>query len=143
MVAPQNGSVIKLAPNKAEVIDHVETSLLAVEPGRIVEASHVAIAERRKLQYSGTAHASIVIDMKGNLCARPQLTTTGLIDEDDDEDLEFIEDLIDEIEDTVGGLKRVKISEDDMAEKIRITLRKYIYEVLRIKTNVSVHLVRV
>ena len=143
VVTPQNGSVIKLAPNKAEVIDHVETSLLAVEPGRIVEANHVAIAERRKLQYSGTAHASAVIDMKGNLCARPQLTTTGLVDGEDDEDLEFIEDLIDEIEDAVAGLKRAKISEDDMAEKIRISLRKNIFEVLRIKAKVSVHLTRV
>ena len=32
-IPPRNGSVIKLAPGKAEIIDHVETGLLAVEPG--------------------------------------------------------------------------------------------------------------
>ncbi len=143
VVAPQNGAVIKIAPDKAEIIDHVETGLLAVEPGRIISASHVAISQRRKLQFSGTAHASIVVDMKGNLLARPQLDMVGLVDEKDEEEEEFIEDLIDDIEDMVAGLKRKKLSDFDMSEKIRIALRKNIYEVLRIKAKVSVHLVRV
>ena len=143
VVTPQNGSVIRIAPGKAEVIDHVETGLLAVEPGRIISASHVAISQRRKLQFSGTAHVSVVVDMKGNLLARPQLDMVGLVDEDDEEEEEFIEDLIDDIEDMVAGLKRKKLSDFDMSEKIRISLRKNIYEVLRIKAKVSVHLVRV
>ena len=143
VVTPQNGAVIKIAPDKAEIIDHVETGLLAVEPGRIISASHVAISQRRKLQFSGTAHASVVVDMKGNLLARPQLDMVGLVDEDDEEEEEFIEDLIDDIEDMVAGLKRKKLSDFDMSEKIRIALRKNIYEVLRIKAKVSVHLVRV
>ncbi len=143
VIVPNNGSVIKLAPNTPEIIDHVPTSLLAVEPNRIVEATHIAISERRKLQLSGAAHASIVIDSKGSLMARPHLTMTGLVDEDDDEDYEFVEDLIDELEDMVDMLKRKKMSDDDMAEKIRIALRKDIYEVLRIKAKVDVHLTRV
>ena len=143
VVVPQNGSVIKLAPNKAEIIDHVETGLLAVEPGRIISAGHVAISERRKLQFSGTVHASMVIDQKGNLMARPHLSTTGLLDDKDDEDVEFQEDLIDEIEDLIGNLKRKNLSDHDLSEKIRIALRKDIFEVLRIKAKVSVHLTRI
>ena len=143
VVTPQNGSVIKLAPNKAEIIDHVETGLLAVEPGRIVEANHVAIAERRKLQFSGTAHLSIVLNDKGHLLARPQLTTTGLLDERDEEDAELLEDLIDDVEDVVKGLKKSKLSQYDLSEKIRISLRKDIFEVLRIKAQVDVHVTKV
>ncbi|HPD83132.1 MAG: ribonuclease J [Alphaproteobacteria bacterium] len=143
VVAPNNGSVIKLAPGKAEILDHVETGLLAVEPGRIISASHVAISERRKLQFSGTVHASIVIDRNGNLMARPHLSLVGLIDEDDDEEKEFAEDLIDEVEDMVAGLKRSKLSDVEIAEKIRIGIRRDIFEVLRIKAKISVHLTRV
>jgi ribonuclease J len=143
VVAPNNGSVIKLAPGKAEILDHVETGLLAVEPGRIISASHVAISERRKLQFSGTVHASIVIDRNGNLMARPHLSLVGLIDEDDAEEKEFAEDLIDEVEDMVAGLKRSKLSDVEIAEKIRIGIRRDIFEVLRIKAKISVHLTRV
>ena len=142
-VAPNNGSVIKLAPGKAEVMDHVETGLLAVEPGRIISASHVAISERRKLQFSGTVHASVVIDGHGNLMARPQLSMVGLIDDQDDEESEFAEDLIDDLEDMIGALKRKKLDTYDLSEKLRIALRKNIFEVLRIKAKVSVHVTRV
>jgi ribonuclease J len=143
VIAPNNGSVIRLAPGKAKIIDHVETGLLAVEPGRIIDAKHVAISERRKLQFTGTAHASIVIDSKGNLLARPQMSMTGLIDSKNEEEQDFAEDLIDDIEDIVAGLKRKKLNDFDMSEKIRISIRKNINEVLRIRAKVSVHLMRV
>ena len=144
VVPPNNGSVIRLAPGKPEIIDHVTNGLLAVEPGRIISAGHVAIAERRKLQHTGMLHASIVVDDKGNLIADSQISHSGLFDEQDDEDLEFIEDLKDEIHDLVKTLKRSKISDPNQwADKIRIALRKDIFEVLRIKTKVTVHLTRV
>lgn len=143
VVPPNNGSVIKLAPGRCEILDHVQTGLLAVEPGRIIDAKHVAISERRKLQYSGTAHASVVIDQKGNLMARPQLALVGLIDDKDEEEQDFAEDLIDDMEDMIEGLKRKKLSDVEMSEKLRISLRKNIFEVLRIKAKASVHLTRV
>lgn len=143
VVAPNNGSVIRLAPGKAEIIDHVKTGLLAVEPGRIIDANHVAISDRRKLQFTGTVHVSIVVNDNGLVIARPQISTTGLLDEEDDGDLEFLEDLKDEIEDMVKSMKKYKLNETDMAERIRINLRKDIFEVLRIKTKVTIHLVRV
>ncbi len=143
VVVPNNGSVIRLAPGKAEIIDHIETGLLAVEPGRIVDANHVAISDRRKLQLTGSVHASIVVDGKGNVMARPQISSTGLLDEQDEGDLEFLEDLKDELEDMLKSMKRFDLSEVDMAERIRINLRKDIFEVLRIKTKVFVHLARV
>lgn len=143
-VAPNNGSVIKLAPGKAEVIDHVHTGLLAVEPGRIIDAAHVAISDRRKLQYSGTAHVTVVIDKRGALAADPQITTVGLLDEQEDEDQNFLDDLIEEVEDIVSDMKRSGMKNEDlMAEEIRIGIRRAIFDVLRIKSKVSVHMVRV
>lgn len=143
-VSPNNGSVVKLAPGKAEIIDHVETGILAVEPGRVIDAAHVAISERRKLQYSGTVHASVVINKRGDLAADPQITTVGLLDEEDKEDQEFIEDLKAEIEDVMIDLKRSGMKNEDLiSEEIRIALRRAIFDVLRIKSKVSVHVVRV
>jgi ribonuclease J len=143
-IAPNNGSVIRLAPGEPGIVDHVDTGLLAVEPGRIVDANHVAISDRRKLQYSGTVHATVVIDGRNTLMARPELSLVGLIDEKDDEDLELIEDLKDEIEDMVAAIKRGKLKDiHDISEKIRINLRRDIFEVLKIKAKVSVHVVRI
>jgi ribonuclease J len=143
VIAPNNGSVIRLAPGKAQVIDHIETGLLAVEPGRIIDAKHVAILDRRKLQFTGTVHISVVVNNNGVVMARPQISSSGLLDETNDEDLGFLEDLKDEIEDMIKNLKKYKMTIDDMAERIRINIRKDIFEVLRIKTKVTVHLTRI
>ncbi len=144
-VTPNNGSVIRLAPGKAKIIDHVETGLLAVEPGRVVSLSDVAISDRRKLQYSGTLHASVVIDDRGDLLVDPQITAIGLIDVNSEDGQDFIEELMAEIEDTVADLKRDKRRNEGgyRAEKIRIALRRAVNGMLRMKTKVSVHLAEV
>ena len=143
-VAPNNGSVVKLAPGKAEVIDHVEVGLLALEPGRIISASHPAIAERRKLQHTGTLHASVVLDQRGNLIAAPQISSTGLFDDEDEYDVELIDELIDDIGEFTKSLKKRGMKDNNaIAEEVRIMLRRAIYDEIRIKAKVSVHLVRV
>ncbi len=144
VVSPTNGAVIKLAPGKAEIVDHVETGFLALEPGRIVSTSHPAISERRKLQIAGVVHASLVLDQKGNLLAVPEITSVGLLDEKDEDDSDLIEDLKDDV---VGRLKSLKKGgmkdERAIAEEIRILLRRTIFADLRIKAKVSVHVVKV
>ncbi|HNS44488.1 MAG TPA: ribonuclease J, partial [Alphaproteobacteria bacterium] len=52
VIIPNNGSVIRL-DGEPEMIDHVPTGVLAVEPQRVIKGDHAAIHERRKLQYSG------------------------------------------------------------------------------------------
>lgn len=144
VVAPNNGSVVKLAPGTAEIIDHVETSLLAVEPGRIISAAHPAIGERRKLQYSGTVHVTLVVDQKVTMLAEPQISMVGLLDEQNDDDLDFIEDLKDDIFDLMKSLKKRGMKNtDDVAEQVRISVRRSINDVLGIKPKVLVHVVGV
>jgi len=60
--------------------------------------------------------------------ARPQLSMVGLIDDEDHEEREFVEDLIDDIEDQVKALKKHKMSDVELAEKVRISIRRNIYE---------------
>lgn len=139
-IVPNNGSVIRLAPNSPQTIDHVETSVLALEPGRLIDSAHPAISERRKLQYSGTIHASLVLNKRLDLLADPKISTVGLIDENTDDGLDFEDDLIAEIEDGLRDLKQDKRKgEEHIAEEIRILLRRYTFEVLRIKPKTDVH----
>ncbi|MEM9468793.1 MAG: ribonuclease J [Pseudomonadota bacterium] len=139
-IIPNNGSVIHLAPNGAEVIDHVDCGVLAVEPGRVIDTGHIAIRERRKLQYCGTIHASIVINQRLDLLAEPKISTSGLIDPESNDGADFEDDLFAEIEDTLADLKGSnKKAEAQIAEEIRISLRRYAYHVLRIKPQTDIH----
>ena len=140
-IIPTNGSVIRLAPNSPQVIDHVATGVLAVEPGRLIDSAHPAIGQRRKLQFSGTIHVSLVVNERLDLLADPKVTIGGLIDEESDEGIDFEDDIFAEIEDKLRDLKKSKRHDEEyLAEEIRIALRRYAYDVLRIKPKTDVHI---
>lgn len=143
-IVPNNGSVIRLYPGTPSVIDHIETGLLAVEPGRIIRADHQAISQRRKLQFSGTVHVTMVMDRKGGLAADLQVSTVGLVDPADDEGQAFEEEILIEIEEILDDMSDAELRDDAfVAEEIRIGLRRFVQHKLQIKPKTSVHLVRV
>lgn len=143
-IVPNNGSVIRLSPGTPQVIDHIETGLLAVEPGRIIDAGHQAIAQRRKLQYSGAIHATLVMDARGKLLADPQVSSVGLIDPEEKDGQKFEDDILDEIEDLLADMTREELYDDKfVAEEVRIGIRRFVDHKLSIKPKTSVHVVRV
>lgn len=143
-IVPNNGSVIRLYPATPQVVDHVETGLLAVEPGRIINAGHQAILQRRKLQYSGTVHATLVMNARGSLVADPQISTVGLVDPEAEEGQKFEDDIISEIEDILADMTREELYDDEfVSEEMRIGIRRFVQHRLSIKPKTTVHLVRV
>lgn len=143
-IVPNNGSVIRLYPATPQVIDHVETGLLAVEPGRIIDAGHQAISQRRKLQFSGTVHVTLVMNARGNLMADPQISTVGLVDPETKDGQKFEEDIIDEIEDILADMTREELYDDAfVSEEMRIGIRRFVQHRLSIKPKTTIHLVRV
>lgn len=144
VIVPKNGSVIRLAPDDAMVIDHIPTGLLAVEPNRVVVAHHKAIAERRKLQFAGAAHITVVLDARGNLAVDPQISLMGLIDEDDKADQNLLRDILQEIEDVVLDLQDDGVQEKELIEEdIRVAVRRMLSHALGMKPKVSVHVIQV
>lgn len=143
-IVPNNGSVIRLGPDGAEVVDHVRTGTLAVEPSRLIPADHQAITERRKLQFTGTVHVTLVVDDRGDLLADPRISTMGLIDPTKADEKSLENDLIDEIEDLFVDFDKSTRANDDMiAEEVRIVARRFIGNILGLRPKASVHVVRV
>lgn len=144
VIVPNNGSVICLGPAVPKVIDHVPTGLLAVEKSRIISSNHTSITERRKLQFSGTVHVTLVINGRGDLIADPQISTVGLLDEDNPQEKRIMMDLMGEIEDTLADMVREDLYDDHAVhEEVRIGVRRFIQVVLGIKPKTTVHVVRV
>ena len=144
VIVPNNGSVIRLGPDTPAVIDHIPTGLLAVEPNRIVSADHYAIAERRKLQFTGAVHVTIVLDKKGALLADPQVTTMGLFDTQKPEEARILKTFLDEVEDILDDMYEKDLRDDHaVEEEIRIGLRRLTAQSLGMKPKTTVHVVRV
>lgn len=143
-IVPNNGSVIRLAPGTPQVIDHVPTGLLAVEPGRVISADHPAIAQRRKLQFSGTVHATLVMNAKGKIVADIQISTAGLVDSESEEGLAFEDLIAEEIQDILADMSKNELYDDDfIKEELRIGIRRFVQHKLAMKPKTTIHLVRV
>lgn len=142
-IVPNNGAVIRLAPGVPEVVDHIETGLLAVEPGRIISSTHEAIIQRRKLQFSGTVHVTLIMNARGDLIADPQVTTVGLVDPEERSGKNFETEIRNEIEDILADMTREELYDDKfVSEEIRIGIRRFSQHTLRMKPKTTVHLVR-
>ena len=143
-IVPSNGSVIQLAPGKASLIDHVETDVLAVDQKRIINANHGSITERRKLQYSGTVHASIVVDGRGEMVTEPKLETVGLLDFDNSGEEQVEDRLFDHLLDKFEDMSFEDRQDDEhIAEKLRIAARRFCDQTLGIKPKTTIHVLRV
>ena len=143
-IVPSNGSVIKLAPNKAGIIDHVETDVLAVDQKRIINANHGSITERRKLQYTGAVHVSVVFDARGELLGAPQFEMIGLIDLDNPGEEQIENKLHDEILDLIDDMSFEDLQDDHFIhEELRIGVRRFCDHLLGIKPKTTVHVLRV
>lgn len=81
IVAP-NGTLVRLAPGPAEIIDHVPAGRLARDGDSLVPLDGNSLRERRKLLWNGSAAATVVIDGKGRAVAPPKVSLRGIEDED-------------------------------------------------------------
>ncbi len=140
-IVPSNGSIIRLAPGKPEIVDHIETGLLAVDQKRIITANHGSISERRKLQYSGVIHVSVAVDKGGKLLGKPKIDAVGLFDESESK---ILDDLYNEVEEILDDMIwEERVNDHFLAEELRIGLRRFIVHLLGIKPKTTVHVIRV
>ncbi len=143
-IVPSNGSLIRLAPGKPEIVDHIETGVLAVDQKRIIKSTHQSISARKKLQFTGAVHASLVVDARGELAADPKLEVIGLLDFENKGERQIEDNLHDEILDILEDMSWDDRLEDGrISEELRIGIRRFCDHVLGIKPNTTVHVMRI
>ncbi len=143
-LVPANGSVIKLFGAQPEIIDHVPTGVLAVDAKRVIDSNHASITQRKKLQFTGALHVSLVLDAKGKVLTAPQFDTLGLLDFDNQGEEQIEENMAIEIDEILDDMSRSELMDDHfVAEKLRIGLRRFCHHVLGIKPKTTVHVLRV
>lgn len=144
VVIPANGSLIQLAPGQPHIVDHLETGVLAVDQKRVISVTHQSIVARRKLQYTGAVHVSVVLDDRDELVAPLKLDTIGLIDPEAAGESQIEDRLQDEIEILLDEiLEERSWGDDKIAEELRIGIRRFVMHILGIKPKVTVHLIRI
>ncbi|MAB11056.1 ribonuclease J [Hyphomonas sp.] len=124
-ITPRNGSLVRLAPGPAEILDEVPNGRLFLDGKQLVPEGAQGIQERRKLSWNGIIFASVSLDERGDIVDGPVVVVKGFSEPDGrlaDESLESLEEAADI---AVSGLKRKNRFDDDAVERaIGRALRK-------------------
>lgn len=144
VIVPSNGTIIKLAPGRPVIVDHIATGLLAVDQKRIISIDHGSISDRRKLQFTGAVHLSLVLDAKGMLKGEPKLDTVGLIDQQLSGERKLEDSLYNEIMDILEDMNDEDLTNNHFVEEeLRIGIRRFFVHTLGFKPKTTVHVLRI
>ena len=124
-ITPRNGSLVRLAPGPAEIVDEVPNGRLFLDGNQLVPEGAQGIQERRKLSWNGVVFASVSLDGHGNIMDGPVVVVKGFSEPDGrlaDESLESLEEAADI---AISNMKRKDRFDDDAVERaIGRALRK-------------------
>ncbi|HYC65402.1 MAG TPA: ribonuclease J [Reyranellaceae bacterium] len=139
VVAP-NGTLVRLAPGPATIVDHVPVGRLARDGDVLVPVDADSIRERRKLLQSGSAAVSLVLDAKGKTLAAPKVSLRGL----EDEEGELTAEAIAALKEALADLSNAERRDDGRIEE---AARQAVRRVVRAHTGkkplTDVHIVRI
>jgi ribonuclease J len=139
VLAP-NGTLVRLAPGPAKVIDHVHAGRLARDGDGLIELDGEVLRERRKLMWNGAAAATLVIDAQGRAKADPVVSLRGI----DDEDGELADAIIAGLKEMLADLGAAERRDNGRIEDAaRQAVRRIVRSHLGKKPLTDVHIVRI
>lgn len=78
VVRARNGTMVRLLPGPAEIIDDVPVGRLYRDGKILTRADDGQVRERRKLSFAGSVAVSLVLSPKGVLLAEPEIALAGV-----------------------------------------------------------------
>ena len=139
-VAP-NGTLLRLAPGPAMVIDEVFAGKLGLDGKRLIPLGSGVIRERHNMMQNGAAVVTLAVNRDGEIQADPQIATHGIFDKQADPAIadQLIEAVYDAVEDMPPRARR---GDDALREAVRIGLRRCLRAICGKRPKTEIHLVR-
>ena len=140
-IVAENGDVVRLAPGPVRIDGSVPVGRLTREGNRLASTGGDLVRERNKAIYNGAAVITVVLNGQRQRKAEPQLSTIGLLENDDENARERIRR---EVWNAIDDMPEKTYKNDDaVREAIRLAVRRAFRELVGKKPLTHVHLVRV
>ncbi len=136
----EDGDVLSLSGNRAEVVDSVPVGKLALDGNRLLPMQGGVLAARRKMLAGGIVLGSVVIDRFGQLMGTPQVSAPGLLEADDAETIRVGQAFAQGLADLPPSLR---MEEQSFREAAKSALRRALGRKLQKRPMVDVHLIRI
>jgi len=138
----ENGTVVRIAPGPAEIVDHVPTGRLALDGVRLVPWDSPIMRSRGKVVHNGSAVVTLVVDRKGAMLGEPQVSAHGLLDPE--HETEEHDAVVEAVREAFGGLAHLaRLNDEVVRETVRLAVRRHLKSSHGKKPLTDVHLVRI
>jgi ribonuclease J len=138
----KNGSVVRLAPGKAQIIDQVHAGRFVLDGPRIIPLESDVFKDRMRILYNGVVVFSLVLDASGNMLGTPHLTTHGLVEEDEMPGV--LKSISEEVEDALISMSDTDVMDDKKVNEVaRIIVRRSFRYTHKKRPLTTVHVIRI
>ncbi|MBM6595783.1 ribonuclease J [Microvirga pudoricolor] len=129
VVKAKNGTMVRLAPGGAEIVDTLPAGRLYKDGNLVTNAAERAVPERRKLAFAGIVTAAIAIEEDGELAGDPIIDAMGLPEKTRQGEV-ILELVATVVEDTLDGLSKAKRRDAEAVENaVQRAIRAKVNEV--------------
>ncbi len=137
----ENGTLMRLAPGPAEIVDEIWTGRLVLDGTRLLPSDSPLLRDRSRLRYNGAVLVTLVVDGKGRPLDDPQITFEGVLDPESER--EIAEDAQAALrEDVARQPAHVRRDDEALVEAARVALRRHLFKAVGKKPVTRVHVVR-
>ena len=138
----QNGDMVRLAASGASIVDEVPVGRLASDGKGLLPVDGMALKDRRRVTFNGSAVATLVLDRRGEPLAPPTISMMGLVEPAAAEAAapalrSALERALDELP---ANLRR---DDEAVRDAARRALRRILNERFGKRPLVEIHLVRI
>jgi ribonuclease J len=125
VLSPRDGTMVRFAPGKAEVIDQIPTGRLYKDGSVIISSGERTVSERKKLATAGIVSVALCLDSKGQIAGEAQIEIMGLppLTKAGDSMVEYVSTIVDETLDTLPKARRRDATSVEEAVKKAIRAR--------------------
>jgi ribonuclease J len=138
-VEVSNGSMVRIAPGKPEVIGHVRSGYLGVDGYMLIPIDGDIIRARRKMMKEGIVFMSFTLNKVGRIISGPYIDMPGVLDSKESAD--FIKEIAEEVIYMVEGSKHKQ--DEKLATAARKVVRRFLKDEIGKFPQIKVQLSRV
>lgn len=140
-VVIDNGTVIRLAPGRVEVVGEVQSGRLGLDGTNLIRLDAGQLKIRHRMVFNGAAVATLVVDGQSKLAAAPQVSVQGVYEVEDSQAQAAV---VAAVRQAVEGLPAALRRDDEtLKETARLAIRRALHASHGKKPVTQVHLVRI
>ena len=136
-----NGSMIRLAPGPATIVDEVPHGRLYRDGLNLFAEGYSALRDRRRLAACGLVSAVLVLSAKGKLATEPAISLHGVAAPDEPDLIDTLHDIVEDV--LAREVGREWANDEFIAEMTRRALRRAINKAVGVKPEAKVQILRI